>query len=92
MKKTGEKMAICFYLPGKNALPRYYALEVMGDEILPVVNGMNIDCRVIKLTFDKDNCDLLWYSKKGHEFLKMESRSPEGVFNKVKLFSSVQKL
>jgi hypothetical protein len=92
IKKIGEKMAICFYLPGKATLPRYYLIEVVRDEILPAVNGMNIDCRVIKLTFDKDNYDLLWYSKGGHEFLKMESWSPEGVFNKVKLFSSLQQL
>jgi hypothetical protein len=85
---AGQQMAVNFYHPGGKVAPAYYPVEVLRDELIPAINGAKIDCWVIKLTYDKNTYDYSWISKKDHEFLKLESHSTQGIYNKVKLFTS----
>ncbi len=90
IKHIGQKMAVNFYEPGLAYPPEYHLIEVTGTEKLNAVNNTQIDCWVIKVTYDKDNYDYFWISKNIHEFLKLESYGPTGTFNRVKLFNSVK--
>jgi hypothetical protein len=86
---VGQQLAVNFYHPGGSVAPAYYPVKVLRDEQIPVVNGVKIDCWVIKLSYDKDDYDYSWISKTNHEFLKLESHSPQGTYNKVKLLTSL---
>jgi len=83
----GQKMAVCFYQPGREKLPKFQLIEVNGQEQLPTTNGKTSDCWVLKLTIDSEDYDLFWISKRKHEFLKLESHSLTDTFYKVKLFN-----
>jgi hypothetical protein len=87
IKSTGQKMAVCFYQPGREKLPAFHLLEVIGQEQLRTANGVKSDCWIIKLFIDNEDYDLFWISKLQHEFLKLESHSPTDTFYKVKLFN-----
>ena len=86
--KLGQKFAISLYEPGLNYPPEFHPVEITGSENIAAVNETKIDCWIVKLTYDKDNYEYWWISKKYHEFLKLESISPTGNFYKVKLFNS----
>ena len=60
---------------------------MQGEEVLEAVNAAKIDCWVIRLAYDDKSYDLSWISKEKHEFLKLESHSPQGIYHKVKLFT-----
>jgi hypothetical protein len=87
IKDIGQKMAVCFYQPGREKLPKFQLIKVTGQEQLPTTNGKTSDCWVLKLTIDSEDYDLFWISKRKHEFLKLESHSPTDTFYKVKLFN-----
>jgi len=88
LKNVGQKMTMAFYQPGRSTSPKLYPVEVIGEEQLPTVRNEKVDCWVVKLTSDSENYDLSWISKSTHEYLKLESHDPEGIFYKVKLFNT----
>lgn len=90
VKKVGQQMAIRFYQPGNTSMNPVRALNVIDNELINGINNVSVDCWVLKLVFDSDNYDLFWVSKKKHEVLKFESWGPDGVYSKIKLFSSGQ--
>jgi len=87
-RKQGQKFAISLYEPGLSYPAEYHLVEVTGTENIASVNDTYIDCWIVKLTYDQDNYEYWWISKKRHEFLKLESFSPGSNFYKVKLFNS----
>jgi hypothetical protein len=89
-KKIGQKFEISLYEPGLAYPPEYHLVEITGSENIEAVNSTHIDCWIVKLTYDKDNYEYWWISKKNHEFLKLDSFSPTGNFYKVKLFNSAE--
>jgi len=88
IKGKGQKIAINFYHPGGTVPPKYYPVDVVGEEVLTLINGQKAACWIIKLLYDNGNYDLSWITKSSHEYLKLESHNPSGTFNKVKLFNS----
>jgi hypothetical protein len=87
-KRVGQKLAVSFYEPGQDYPPEFHLIAVIGSENVDAVNNTYIDCWVLRMTYDKDNYEYWWISKRRHEFLKLESHSPTGDFYKVKLFNS----
>ena len=87
IKKIGQKMAICFYQPGREKLPGFQPVEVIRQEQLPTSKGNKADCWIVKLTIDNDNYDLFWITKLKHEFLKLESHGLTDTFYKIKIFN-----
>ena len=83
----GQKMAVCFYQPGREKIPMFHIMEVTGEQQLPTANGMKSDCWIVKLIIDNEDYDLFWISKLEHEFLKLESHSLTDTFYKLKLFN-----
>lgn len=92
IKHVNQSFEINFYHPGGSILPQYYPVTVIGEDALKGINGAKIKCWIIRLDYDKSNYDLSWISKDEHEFLKLESHSPTGTYNKVKLSSLVNDL
>jgi hypothetical protein len=92
IKRVNQRFAINFYHPGGTVPPQYYPVTVIREDVMDGVNGVKIKCWVIRLEYDKSNYDLSWISKDQHEFLKLESHSPTGTYNKVKLSASVNDL
>ena len=85
IKKIGQRLAINFYHPGGEILPRYYPVQVIGQEEIVTLNGKKIACWKIQLRYDENNFDYSWITKDSRELIKLEGHYGNTIFNKVKI-------
>ncbi|HYX30744.1 MAG TPA: hypothetical protein VE863_19565 [Pyrinomonadaceae bacterium] len=86
--KNGRTFAIKFYDPGfgktENAM-----YDVTGSEVLVGSDGRKIDCWVMQYKFEipsrGSGTQRFWISKRSHEVLKEEDRTPNGYRYKLKI-------
>ncbi|MEP6738513.1 MAG: hypothetical protein ABJA70_23505 [Chryseolinea sp.] len=83
--KVGQKLAVNFYHPGGETLPKYYPVDVIGLEELELMGGQKVICWKILLRYDENSFDYSWISKTSREFVKLEGHYGTTIFNKVKV-------
>jgi hypothetical protein len=86
--KEGRKFVIKFYDPGfgKAQDAKY---DVTGSESLLGSDGSRIDCWVMQHNFEipsgGNGTQRFWISKRTHEILKEEDKTPDGYRYKLKI-------
>ncbi|MGB0521863.1 MAG: hypothetical protein ACPGJS_02825 [Flammeovirgaceae bacterium] len=70
--KKGYKVAMPFYHPGGKA-PTFYLLEVKKKTNLRMPDGTKVRCWLLYTDYGGKQPSYFWYTKKGHQFLKMEA-------------------
>ncbi|HEY6118776.1 MAG TPA: hypothetical protein VIV66_02395 [Pyrinomonadaceae bacterium] len=86
--REGRRFAIQFYDPGFGK-PEKAIYDVTGSEALTGSNGSKIDCWVMQHKFEVPSggsgMQRFWISKRKHEVLKEEDKTPSGYRYKLKI-------
>lgn len=82
----GKKVVMNFYHPGGQTPPHFYTLEVEGSEKLKLANGETMDCWIIYTDYKGSQPTRFWYTKRGQNFVKMESQYNQMKIRKVRLY------
>jgi len=86
--KEGRRFVIKFYDPGFGK-PQDAKYDVTGSESLIGSDGSRIDCWVMQHNFETSSggngTQRFWISKRTHEILKEEDRTPDGYRYKLKI-------
>ncbi len=70
--KKGYVAVMNFYHPGGGS-PGYYRLEVIDEATISLPNGQNMECWVLFTDYGGTQPAKFYYTKKGQNFIKMES-------------------
>ncbi len=87
--KKDKTFAINFYHPGSPTKPMLYTYKVVGEEMIPGMDGVNIACWKLAIEYRPNHRAMFFISKKNGEVIKLEEDYGSGVRYKVKLPSSV---
>lgn len=85
--KKDYKAALYFFHPGStHSNPDWYLIEVIDSEKLTLPDGKKIDTWVLFMDYKGRQPTKFWYTKKGHEFIKMEGNFKGTKIYKTRLF------
>jgi hypothetical protein len=88
--KDNTGYAVNFYHPGAKSAPAYYLYQVVGSEMLDLVQGQKVDCWKVRIDYDPKYYAVFWVSKKTREVLKAADVLPNGYRFKVRLAGEIK--
>ncbi len=85
--KKDYKAVLQFFHPGSTfGGPDWYEIEVIGSEEITLPGGEKLDTWVLFMDYNGTQPTKFWYTKKGHEFIKMEGDYNGTKVRKVRMF------
>jgi hypothetical protein len=73
IKKVGQIFEVAFF-DVNEPKPTYHRYQVIGEDILEIIDNVKIPCWLLKIDYDAQNNATFWLSKKTGEMIKSEEK------------------